>query len=241
MEDVDQFIAIIMSSRSYCFTRFFDNVGMAEDWITNTFSEHDAVNYAVAQIEEAPTTLHLHAQGFMQLKQGRTMNWCKSNIPYIGQTSHLERRMGTADEARKYCMKEDTRVFPPKEIGRWTTQGQRSDLTTYAHRIKELALQGMKLPAVNRILADEMPGVHLRFRKNAQELFEDFKTHEIDDFEPYPWQKDLMDIFEVSQPMQPPPCSPSSDFLHREKQTSAPSIGCMMRMAARASPHWPDI
>jgi len=170
MEDVDQFIAIIMSSRSYCFTRFFDNVGMAEDWITNTFSEHDAVNYAVAQIEEAPTTLHLHAQGFMQLKQGRTMNWCKSNIPYIGQTSHLERRMGTADEARKYCMKEDTRVFPPKEIGRWTTQGQRSDLTTYAHRIKELALQGMKLPAVNRILADEMPGVHLRFRKNAQEL-----------------------------------------------------------------------
>lgn len=64
----------------------------------------------------------------------------------LGDRAHIERRRGTAEEARAYCMKEDGRLEDPKEQGDFSgstpsTNGRRTDLITVKQRIGEGATE----------------------------------------------------------------------------------------------------
>jgi hypothetical protein len=71
--------------------------------------------YFVCQVEKAPTSDREHVQGYLALRTAARMGSVKTLLK--DQTVHLEPMKGTSEEARDYCMKEDTRVCGPLEIG----------------------------------------------------------------------------------------------------------------------------
>lgn len=86
------------------------------------------VRYAVIQEERAPETGRLHVQGYLELGSPRGMSFVKDVL--CTPTAHVEARKGSREAAREYCMKEESRIAGPVEVGEWAAGGQgvRSDL-----------------------------------------------------------------------------------------------------------------
>lgn len=106
------------TARSFCFTSFEMEIKFNEDQIY----------YAVWQPEICPDTGKLHLQGYVEFKAPKSLGQLKK----IDAKAHWEKRKGTPDEARAYCMKSDTRIdgCKPIELGEWRhkRQGERTDL-----------------------------------------------------------------------------------------------------------------
>lgn len=81
-------------------------------------------------------------------------------------TVHLEPRMGTRDQARDYCMKDDTRVdgTAPEEFGNFGEggQGRRSDLKMVA----QMAMEGKDVKEI----AEAYPVEYIKFNKGIERL-----------------------------------------------------------------------
>nr|CAE18131.1 replication-associated protein [Tomato yellow leaf curl China alphasatellite] len=108
-----------VTSVFWCFTVFFTSV-TAPDLVPVFENTH--VSYACWQEEESPTTKRRHLQGYLQLKGKRTLNQVKSLFGDL--KPHLEKqRARKTDEARDYCMKEETRVSGPFEFGDYCPSG----------------------------------------------------------------------------------------------------------------------
>lgn len=136
------------------------------------FAELVAIsNYAVGQLEKgANGTPHL--QVYVILKKKSTMNKLKAFNP----RAHWEPRRGSHKQARDYCMKEDTRVSGPWEMGVPPAQGKRTDLDL----VKEAIDDGATLPDI----ADDYFTQFVKYHKGLQLYFtmkqdgspRDFKT-----------------------------------------------------------------
>lgn len=110
------------SQRSYCFTSFSES--------KPTFG--DKIRYMIYQQEKCPKSGKLHWQGYAELKNKLTL---KSFQLEIGdEKAHIEKRMGTREQARLYCCKQNTRTKGPFEMGNWSSggQGARTDLRDIA-------------------------------------------------------------------------------------------------------------
>lgn len=110
--------------RSWCFTH-------------NNFSypasdlpvyEHE--RYVVWQHEKVDTD---HIQGYIELTGPQRISSLIKWLP----GAHFEKRRGTPDQARDYCMEEDTRVEGPWERGVFRgSQGKRSDVDEVIDAVK---------------------------------------------------------------------------------------------------------
>nr|QEL50687.1 replication initiator protein [Cotton leaf curl Gezira alphasatellite] len=108
-----------VQSKWWCFTIFFLS-STAPDLVP--LFENTAVSYACWQEEESPTTKRRHLQGYLQCKGNRTLAQVKSLFGELNP--HLEKqRARKTDEARDYCMKEETRVSGPFEFGEYCPSG----------------------------------------------------------------------------------------------------------------------
>ena len=69
-----------------------------------------------------------HWQGYLELKRSLVFNSVKKF--FLPLKPHLEKRMGTPLQARAYCMKEESRIKGPWEVGffKEPEQGKRNDL-----------------------------------------------------------------------------------------------------------------
>lgn len=123
----------INMSRNYCFTNFDL---MEHPLVESNFS--DKVRYVVWQIERCPKTNKLHHQGYVEFSDKVRVKGAQSALG-LSKASHFEYRNGTRDEARNYCMKEDTRVDGPWEYGSFESggQGRRNDIETVKEKIKK--------------------------------------------------------------------------------------------------------
>lgn len=115
-----------MSTR-WCFT-------VNHDPESFELKESAIVTRAVYQTETAPTTGHVHIQGYIEFRKSRTMEQVKA---YLGNDVHLEIAGGNSSQNFQYCTKKggkNQRVY-----GNWTrNQGKRSDLDS----AKEAILAG---------------------------------------------------------------------------------------------------
>lgn len=97
-----------------------------------------SVRYAVWQFERGDNTGRLHVQAYVEFKAPVRIAGVKS---LFGNTSiHCEKRMASAQQARDYCMKEDSRVEGkgPYEFGIFGgSQGKRNDLQDAAETLKK--------------------------------------------------------------------------------------------------------
>lgn len=106
--------------RNWCFTSYdLENFKVPDD---NRY-----FRYCVYQAETCPTTGSLHYQGYVEFT--RTMRMKKVKELFGDQSMHLEPRQGSREQARAYCMKEETQYAKPIEFGTWDVEpGKRIDL-----------------------------------------------------------------------------------------------------------------
>lgn len=119
--------------RAYCFTDF-DWEGLLAGLQIEGLP--DKCRYLVMQQELCPDTGRLHMQGYVELTRSMRISQVKS---LLSQTAHFEVRRGTRDQARAYCMKEDTRTDGPWEFGDFGEggQGKRTDLMDIKQKLDE--------------------------------------------------------------------------------------------------------
>ena len=91
-----------MRLRNWCFTSFnIDlNWGVTED-----------IKYIVWQVEKCPKSERLHLQGYVEFNKAFSFKRVKEILG--DDTIHLESRKGSRVQARKYCMKEESRIAAP--------------------------------------------------------------------------------------------------------------------------------
>ena len=106
------------------------------DIYRNKFSQ-EKIKYLVANIEIAPKTGKQHIQGYVVVNEKQSMKQMKK-ILGMGDSVHLEKRFGTHEEARDYCLKSESKHpdYKPLIFGEYK-QGARTDLGTLKDFIKE--------------------------------------------------------------------------------------------------------
>lgn len=111
-----------MRYRNFCFTLFKDFY-----FLDNIHSIVEHVSYICGQWETCPDSGRVHIQGYCELKQQMTLNAIQNLLS--DDKFHVEYRRGTSQQARDYCMKDDTAI--PNtffEFGDISNQGRRTDL-----------------------------------------------------------------------------------------------------------------
>jgi hypothetical protein len=118
------------------------------------------IRYVVFQIEIAPTTGREHVQAYIELTKSVRPSFLKGKIGT--RNFHVEARRGTREQARGYCMKEETRVRGPWEFGEWSIggQGARNDLV-----VLKRDLDG---DAPMLVIASNHFGLFLKYRKSIE-------------------------------------------------------------------------
>lgn len=120
----------------------------------------ELVRYAIYQEEVSNDTGLHHFQGYMELREPVRFTAVKK-LPGF-ETCHFEKRMGTRDQAKAYCSKEDTKVDGPWEYGTWEAggQGRQPVLLDIQHEIKE--------GATERQIADKYFEYYIRYHQGIK-------------------------------------------------------------------------
>ena len=173
------------TARNIVFT--WNNYPITAEYDLKKFAK-TSCKYMVFQFETAPITGMRHVQGYMEGKNSIKFATLRNLFPGI----HHERRLGTAEEAREYCMKEETRDWDtePREFGTFSPsrQGQRSDLAAGMELLKEKGLKALK---------EEMPGMFVRFHAGMEKLASFYdKIEPIKDFVPRKWQQQVITMLQ---------------------------------------------
>lgn len=139
------------SGRDWCLTLHNPREGWQE-----ILEKDEHFKYFVGQTEVCPETKKEHIQAYVEFKN--TVRLSKLQIIW-GPGNHFEKRKGTRDQARDYCMKEDSRApeAVPYEIGVWEPskgQGKRTDLQDACAIVKNEGIKRM---------IDEKPDMFVKY------------------------------------------------------------------------------
>ncbi len=138
-----------MTSRSYCFT--VNNPTYSPEQLP------EFGRYAILAKEFGEKEKTAHIQGYIEFTRPVRMRHIKN---WLKAEAHCEIRRGTRDQAREYCMKEDTE---PLELGNWIrSPGKRTD-------INQLFNDCITLPTLSEI-ALKHEGVYLKYYKAVQHV-----------------------------------------------------------------------
>jgi len=113
--------------RNFCFT-----INNPQEIIEP--SEWPGCTYCVYQMEMGEEGTE-HFQGYAEFNNAKSFALVKK-LPGL-ERAHIEKRKGSAKQARDYCMKDDTRLDGPYEWGVCSSQGKRSDLIEVQKKIKD--------------------------------------------------------------------------------------------------------
>jgi len=129
-----------MSGRDWCCTLHNPRAGWQE-----ILEKDEQFKYFVGQTEIGEETKKEHVQAYVEFKNAVRMT--KLQVIF-GMENHFEKRKGTREQAREYCMKKESRApeAEPYEIGEWVPskgQGKRSDLAAACEMVKNEGIGSM--------------------------------------------------------------------------------------------------
>jgi len=105
----------------------------------------DQIRYIAYQLEMSNTETR-HLQGYVEFNE--PMSFVEALELFSGGNFHLERRRGTREQARDYCMKEKSRIRGPWVQGEWFEEDDTDErcqgLTKKGEQCKNLALPDKK-------------------------------------------------------------------------------------------------
>lgn len=132
-----------MAGRNWMFTIFknneenFSQVIQSLSQMEHNQGTYNSLKFLVFQWEVTPSTGQLHAQGYAEFSKMTTLKQAKEILGC--QTTHLEKRKGSQDDAINYCTKLDSRAPEqhPFIWGKKARQGERTDLQSALQDIKK--------------------------------------------------------------------------------------------------------
>lgn len=130
------------------------------------------IRYFIFQGEECGTTKRKHIQGYIELNKPTSIKRLKKIL--CDTTIHCEPRMGTQNDAIKYCSKTDTRIMDTIIIGDKANQGFRSDLESLYNDIRNGA-------SWDDIIMN-YPNQIVRYSRGIERLFNDLRASSIPNF-----------------------------------------------------------
>lgn len=121
-------------ARSFVFTLFVAEQLLTyearvefRDNVVNCCHESERTRYIVAGLEKCPSSERWHLQGYIEFNRPCTSNYVKG---LLGHSVHLEKRKGSREQARSYCLKDGHYI--EKGLFSRGGQGKRSDLDDVA-------------------------------------------------------------------------------------------------------------
>ena len=96
------------------------------------FKSLEHFKYCIFQLEKGEEEHTQHFQGYIVFNIGKRFQTIKKYFPF----AHLEKAKGSGSQCRDYCSKKDTRVAGPFEIGTFTEQGTRTDISNFMEMIR---------------------------------------------------------------------------------------------------------
>jgi len=110
---------------------YFKDYECLKTYIENL--EIEGLKYAVGQIEKGEQeTIHLQAGLIFDDKHGKRFYTMKKYFP----TAYLDKVRGSNYDVKVYCTKEDTRIMPPFEIGKFSEMRARTDYEEFKAALK---------------------------------------------------------------------------------------------------------
>lgn len=150
-----------IAAKNWCFTIFVQPSEWLDHW--ETCDLPPCIKYLAAQLEKCPDTDREHVQGYIQLKDQKTLSAFQAMIDR--GTAHCEPQRSKDDnEAADYCLKERTRVGKSIERGKRKAQGKRNDLAALAQAVVETK------ESFNDFVVQN-PTDFLRYGRNMQALY----------------------------------------------------------------------
>lgn len=140
-------------SRNYCFTDF-ELLDMKS--IYNSYE--DIIRYLCWGEEICPKTKKKHFQGYIQFKNKKRLGGVKKI--FGTKKIHLESCKGSALQNKKYCAKDNKFT----ELGKFVTQGQRTDLEQIQKELK-------KDPNIDNIMENHFQ-TYCRYRNGIKDYAE---------------------------------------------------------------------
>jgi len=119
----------------------------------------ESFKYCVFQLEKGEEEHTPHFQGFISFNCSKRFRTIKSMLPF----AHIEKAKGSNTQCREYCMKADTRVCGPFEIGKFAEERERTD-------IKEF-LELVRAGATEDELMTLYPTLYLREMNKIQSIY----------------------------------------------------------------------
>ncbi len=122
-----------------CWVFTVNNPSESAQELVERVGANTGVRYCVCQLEQG---LHgtVHLQGYLEFGDSVRFNHVRDIMVHDGLAAHVEARRGTREQAREYCLKDDTRVpgEEPAEYGDFVSRGQgrRSDIDDAVDCIK---------------------------------------------------------------------------------------------------------
>lgn len=119
--------------------------------------------YFVENREICPETGKTHGQAYLEFSSNKRLGGL---VKIFGPKNHFEPRKGTREQARDYCMKEESREpgTVPLELGEWKEskgKGKRTDLQDACESLKK---RGLK-PTI-----EESPHMYVKYAVNMERL-----------------------------------------------------------------------
>lgn len=154
---------------------------------SDTLPPYDRIKYCIWQVEQGEQGTE-HIQGYVEFRTKHRLSAVKKWL----YRAHWEVRRGTAQQAREYSSKEETRVRGPWSIGEQevSRQGHRTDLS---RAVEILTQQGM------RAVAQQEPEAFVKFHRGLQALEGASRQLPSDaGFEPRPWQSRVLQLLSES-------------------------------------------
>ncbi len=142
--------------RHWCLT--LNNPVLTGEEYLDALKKHPDIRYAVLQLEEGDEGTR-HFQAYLEFNKQKTLFALKVLEP----RGHWEARKGTREQARAYCMKEESRIEGPWELGDWAKggKGARVDLIKACATVKERGLHALAL---------EDPSVYVKYSRGFEKL-----------------------------------------------------------------------
>lgn len=133
-------------------------IAAGTDCPVRSWMDCSKLDYLVCQVERAPETGHIHVQGYCQFSGNMRLSALKK----INKEAHWEIRRGNHKQAKDYCMKEESRVAGPWELGTETVseQGKRNDLKNIYEQVKA--------KKTNSEMLESTEGAAAKFSKHIQ-------------------------------------------------------------------------
>lgn len=140
--------------------------------------------YVVWQHEKVDTD---HIQGYVELTCPQRLSALQKWLP----GAHFEVRKGTPDQARDYCMEEDTRVAGPWERGLYGgSQGRRNDI----EQVREAILDGASRRDVYNMHC-EIAAKYPRYVETMLRFAAEDRVKKILEFEPrFDFQREILEV-----------------------------------------------